>query len=98
MNLMLIVVPRYGALLMTTCGFLMLGTICGYFGMLPETPLVIHIEGTMLNFQFGWCFWLVLIAGYPNRFTSNCSCFNFKPLDRKHLLNCGSYYNYYRNS
>lgn len=63
MNLMLIVVPRYGALLMTTCGFLMLGTICGYFGMLPETPLVIHIEGTMLNFQFGWCFWLVLIAG-----------------------------------
>ncbi|XP_066250828.1 dual oxidase maturation factor 1 isoform X1 [Euwallacea similis] len=63
MNLMLIVVPRYGALLMTTCGFLLLTTICGYFGMLPETPLVIHTEGTTLNFKFGWCFWLVLIAG-----------------------------------
>ncbi|ENN76058.1 hypothetical protein YQE_07431, partial [Dendroctonus ponderosae] len=63
MNLMLIVVPRYGALLMTACGFLLLATICGYFGMLPETPLVIHIEGTALHFRFGWCFWLVLICG-----------------------------------
>lgn len=63
MNLMLIVVPRYGALLMTTCGFLLLATVCGYFGMLPETPLVIHTEGTTLNFRFGWCYWVVLIAG-----------------------------------
>ncbi|XP_074032400.1 dual oxidase maturation factor 1 [Leptinotarsa decemlineata] len=63
MNLMLIVVPRYGALLMTVCGFLLLATVCGYFGMLPETPLVIHVEGAKLNFEFGWCYWLVLIAG-----------------------------------
>ncbi|XP_030765838.1 dual oxidase maturation factor 1 [Sitophilus oryzae] len=63
MNLMLIVVPRYGALLMTICGFLLLATVCGYFGMLPETPLVIHIEGKTLDFRFGWCYWLVLIAG-----------------------------------
>ncbi|KAJ8969164.1 hypothetical protein NQ314_001905 [Rhamnusium bicolor] len=63
MNLMLIVVPRYGALLMTTCGFLLLSTGCGYFGMLPETPLVIQIEGSILNFNFGWCYWLVILAG-----------------------------------
>ncbi|CAG9771098.1 unnamed protein product [Ceutorhynchus assimilis] len=63
MNLMLIVVPRYGALLMTACGFLLLATVCGYFGMLPETPLVIHIEGATLSFRFGWCYWLILIAG-----------------------------------
>ncbi|KAG5866555.1 hypothetical protein JTB14_025255 [Gonioctena quinquepunctata] len=63
MNLMLIVVPRYGALLMTVCGFLLLTTACGYFGMLPETPLVIHVEGTKLNFEFGWCYWLIWIAG-----------------------------------
>ncbi|XP_072390940.1 dual oxidase maturation factor 1-like [Diabrotica undecimpunctata] len=63
MNLMLIVVPRYGALLMTLCGFLLLSTVCGYFGMLPEPPLVIYIDGTKLNFSFGWCYWLVLIAG-----------------------------------
>jgi len=63
MNLMLIVVPRYGALLMTACGFLLLATVCGYFGMLPETPLVVHIEGTTMNFKFGWCYWLVVIAG-----------------------------------
>ncbi|XP_044270590.1 dual oxidase maturation factor 1 [Tribolium madens] len=63
MNLMLIVVPRYGAVLMTTCGFLLLATACGYFGLLPETPLVVHIEGSTLHFSFGWCYWLVLIAG-----------------------------------
>ncbi|CAH0546706.1 unnamed protein product [Brassicogethes aeneus] len=63
MNLMLIVVPRYGALLMTTCGFILLGTVCGYFAMLPENPLTINIEGAILEFKFGWCYWLVLIAG-----------------------------------
>ncbi|XP_018563306.1 dual oxidase maturation factor 1 isoform X2 [Anoplophora glabripennis] len=63
MNLMLIAVPRYGAVLMTTCGFLLLSTVCGYFGMLPESPLVIYLEGSILNFRFGWCYWLVLIAG-----------------------------------
>ncbi|XP_057665329.1 dual oxidase maturation factor 1-like [Diorhabda carinulata] len=63
MNLMLIVVPRYGALLMTLCGILLLSTVCGYFGMLPEPPLVIYVEGTKINFSFGWCYWLVLTAG-----------------------------------
>lgn len=63
MNLMLVVVPRYGALLMTVCGFLLLITVCGYFGMMPETPLIIRVEGAALDFQFGWCFWLALIAG-----------------------------------
>lgn len=63
MNLMLIVVPRYGAVLMTTCGFLLLATGCGYFVLLPEAPLVIHIEGSTLHFRFGWCYWLVVIAG-----------------------------------
>ncbi|XP_050300682.1 dual oxidase maturation factor 2 [Anthonomus grandis grandis] len=63
MNLMLIVVPRYGALLMTTCGFLLLGTVCGYFGMIPENPLIIHMDGTSIEFKFGWCFWLILISG-----------------------------------
>ncbi|KAJ8924574.1 hypothetical protein NQ315_000723 [Exocentrus adspersus] len=63
MNLMLIVVPRYGAVLMTTCGFLLLSTVCGYFGMLPETSLVIYLDGSVLNFCFGWCYWLVLLAG-----------------------------------
>lgn len=63
MNLMVIAVPRYGAVLMTACGFLLLSTVTGYLGMLPENPLVIHLEGSMLEFHLGWCFWLVLIAG-----------------------------------
>ncbi|KAI4469877.1 dual oxidase 2 [Holotrichia oblita] len=63
MNLMLIVVPRYGAMLMTTCGLLLLGTVCGYLGLLPENPLVIHIESSTINFHLGWCYWLVFAAG-----------------------------------
>nr|CAH7733192.1 unnamed protein product [Callosobruchus chinensis] len=63
MNLMLVVVPRYGAILMTTCGLLLIATCCGYFVMLPETPLVIRMEGSKLQFRFGWTYWLVLFAG-----------------------------------
>lgn len=63
MNLMVIVVPRYGAVLMAACGFLLLATVCGYIEMLPENPLVIHLEGSTLNFHLGWCFWLALVAG-----------------------------------
>lgn len=63
MNLMIVVVPRYGALLMTSCGLLLLGTACGYFGMLPENPLIVHLEGSAIHFHLGWCFWLVFVAG-----------------------------------
>lgn len=71
MNLMVIVVPKYGAILMTACGLLLLATVCGYIGMLPENPLVIHIEGSTLHFEFGWCFWIILVAGiHPSTFLS----------------------------
>lgn len=63
MNLMIVVVPRYGAVLMTVCGFLLLSTACAYFGMLPDPPMVIYVESQSLHFQFGWCYWLLLIAG-----------------------------------
>lgn len=63
MNLMLVVVPRYGAMLMTTCGLLLLGTVCGYLKLLPENPLVIHIESNTIHFRLGWCYWLVFAAG-----------------------------------
>lgn len=63
MNLMLVVVPRYGALLMTACGILLLATVCGYLGMLPVKPLVIHVEGHTVHFKLGWSFWLVFLSG-----------------------------------
>lgn len=31
--------------------------------MLPKPPLTIYIEGARIDFSFGWCFYLVLIAG-----------------------------------
>lgn len=63
MNLLLIAVPRYGAYTMTFTGFLLVCTNAGYFFLLPKRPLQIIIEGGRLEFKFGWCFWLVFVAG-----------------------------------
>ncbi|KAK9732406.1 Dual oxidase maturation factor [Popillia japonica] len=79
MNLMLIVVPRYGAMLMTTCGLLLLGTVCGYLGLLPENPLVIHIESSTINFHLGWCYcgYLGLLPENPLVIHIESSTINF---------------------
>ena len=31
--------------------------------MIPQRPLLIHLEDMVLTFEFGWSFWLVLAAG-----------------------------------
>lgn len=63
MNLMIVVVPRYGIILMTTSGLLLLATICGYLSLLPDNPLIIHVDGNPVYFDLGWCFWLIFFSG-----------------------------------
>lgn len=63
MNLLLIVVPRYGAYTKVLTGLLLVATNGGYYMLLPKRPLTIIIEGGHLEFHLGWCFWLVLVAG-----------------------------------
>ena len=63
MNMMLVVVPRYGAYLMSLTGAVMLFADFIYFWLLPTRPLKIPFEGIVLEFELGWCFWLVLTAG-----------------------------------
>lgn len=63
MNLLLVMVPRYGAYAMTFTGLCTLLTNCIYWAHLPAHPLVAHVEGSILMFQFGWNYWLVFIAG-----------------------------------
>lgn len=63
MNLLLTAVPRYGAYGMCLTGSLLLGAGVGYYLMLPKPPLTIFIEGACIEFQLGWCFYLVVIAG-----------------------------------
>ena len=63
MNLLLVVVPRYGAYMMTSTGIMMLFSNFVFFWLLPSKPLRIHVEGVILTFELGWCFWLVLVAG-----------------------------------
>ncbi|CAG0900599.1 unnamed protein product [Darwinula stevensoni] len=63
MNILLCVVPRYGAYAMIWTGSLMLLTNFVYFKLLPPRPLIIPFEGALLTLHLGWCFWLVLIAG-----------------------------------
>jgi len=86
MNMMMVVVPRYGAYLMSLTGATMVFSNLVYFWLLPGRPLKIPFEGVILEFELGWCFWLVLTAGclclmigvsisvidliYPHKFTT----------------------------
>ncbi|XP_032687256.1 dual oxidase maturation factor 1 [Odontomachus brunneus] len=63
MNLLLMVVPRYGAYSMIFTGFCMLLTNIIYTALLPCEPLIAHVEGSILSFDLGWSYWLVLLAG-----------------------------------
>jgi len=63
MNIMILVVPRYGAYLMALTGLMMLFSDAVFWNLIPKRPLMIHIEDVMLKFEMGWCFWSVLIAG-----------------------------------
>jgi dual oxidase maturation factor 1 len=63
MNLLLVVVPRYGAYTMMVTGSLLLSTDLVYYLLIPFSPLVVRFEGSVLVFRLGWCFWLVITAG-----------------------------------
>ena len=60
---MLIVVPRYGAYLITLTGLTLLFTNFLYYWLLPGRPLVIRMEDSLVTFNFGWSYWLVMVAG-----------------------------------
>ena len=63
MNLLLVVVPRYGAYAMMVTGTLLHCTALVYYMLIPFNPLVVRFEGGALLFRLGWCFWLVIAAG-----------------------------------
>lgn len=74
MNLLLIVVPRYGAYAMIITALFLLLTCFVYHCMLPVTPLIIRFEeNKQLTFGFGWCFWLTFFAGKIEMFCANSS-------------------------
>ncbi|XP_014242288.1 dual oxidase maturation factor 2 [Cimex lectularius] len=102
MNLLLVVVPRYGACAMSLTGTLMLGSAFAYHCLLPVNPLKVRFEHSMLSFKFGWCFWLVVVAGalcffagaviiiidliYPNRFSTILEVDYDTPYDRHVII------------
>lgn len=63
MNVLLCAVPRYGIYCMQLTGMLMLSTNAIYAILLPKKPLMIPFESQVLVFEYGWCFWVVLMAG-----------------------------------
>lgn len=63
MNLLLLAVPRYGAYTKIITGVLLVCTNIGYSWIIPKPPLTIIVEGGHLSFHFGWCYWLVMVAG-----------------------------------
>jgi len=101
-NLMLVVVPRYGAYLVTLTGFTLLFCNFIYFKLLPSRPLLIRLEQSVLTFNFGWSFWLVLVAGclcvlmggavsiidliYPHKFSTILEVDFGTPFDRHTII------------
>ncbi|XP_076328081.1 dual oxidase maturation factor 1-like isoform X3 [Tachypleus tridentatus] len=63
MNILLCTLPRYGAYCMQLTGGAMLSTNVVFLHLIPRKPLSIPFEGGHLSFRYGWCFWLVLVAG-----------------------------------
>merc|ERR1712113_1003737 len=101
-NLMLVVVPRYGAYLVTLTGFTLLFCNSIYFRLLPACPLLIRLEQSVLMFNFGWSFWLVMVAGclcvlmggavsiidliYPHKFSTILEVDFGTPFDRHTII------------
>jgi dual oxidase maturation factor 1 len=101
-NLLLIVVPRYGAYLVTLTGFTLLFCNFLYFKLLPNRPLLIRLEQSVLTFSFGWSFWLVMVAGclcvlmggavsiidlvYPHKFSTILEVDFGTPFDRHTII------------
>ncbi|KAG7308596.1 hypothetical protein JYU34_005815 [Plutella xylostella] len=102
MNLLLVVVPRYGAYSMAFLGVTLCAAAGGYWASLPHVPLVVRLDGSMLFFSLGWCFWLVLISGctcvfvglviaaldltWPHRFSTVLEVDYDTPYDRHVLI------------
>merc|ERR1719266_3114475 len=102
MNMMMVIVPRYGAYLMSCTGAMMLFADFLYFWLLPSRPLKIPFEGVVLEFELGWCFWLVLTAGslclmlgvsisvidliYPHKFSTVLEMDYGTPFDRHTII------------
>lgn len=64
-NILLCMVPRYGAYMMLLTGTTMIAAAVVYSRLLPtHPPLVIRFEtNSFLSFDYGWCFWIVVAAG-----------------------------------
>jgi dual oxidase maturation factor 1 len=102
MNLLIVIVPRYGAYAMTATGAMMVFSDLVYLYLLPSRPLVIHVEGAVLRFELGWCFWLILVAGllcllvgasisiidliYPHKFSTILEMDYGTPFDRHTII------------
>lgn len=69
MNLLLVVVPRYGAYAMASLGVILCAAAGGYWASIPHSPLIVKLDGAILFFTLGWCFWLVLFSGKIFGFT-----------------------------
>ena len=102
MNVLLVVVPRYGAYVMSLTGLMMLYSNAVYYWLLPSQPFKIRIDETLLTFELGWTFWLLLVSGalctmvgfsisiidliYPHKFSTVLEMDYGTPFDRHTII------------
>ncbi|XP_071446081.1 dual oxidase maturation factor 1-like isoform X2 [Hetaerina americana] len=108
MNILIAVVPRYGAYAMILTGGLMLGSVLVYTILLPDHPLHVPFEEGVLRFRLGWCFWAVVVAGalcifvgvviaavdlvFPHRFSTILEVDYDTPYDRHIIIEESHHY------
>lgn len=101
-NLLLVVVPRYGANMVFLTGVVLLFSNFIYSQLIPARPLLIRMEQTVLSFSFGWSFYLVMVAGvlcillggavsildliYPHKFSTILEVDFGTPFDRHTII------------
>ena len=63
MNIFFMVIPQHGAIAMITTGLLALISVFLYWILLPSRDMIATINGTVLKFRLGGCYWTVLTTG-----------------------------------
>merc|ERR1712142_745714 len=92
----------FGAYMVTLTGFTLLFCNLIYFRLLPARPLLIRLEQSVLMFNFGWSYWLVMVAGvlcvlmggavsiidliYPHKFSTILEVDFGTPFDRHTII------------
>ena len=63
---LLVLIPPYGIIMIVIDGFLLLCSVAIFYFFIPNDDIGMFVEGIRVEFRFGVCFYVTLIAGSLN--------------------------------